>query len=55
MLQDLKPTQFFCLIRQGHTNIEKGMEDTPPKLECLTYSSHCQVLIYIIKKKEKEI
>jgi len=31
------------------------MEDTPTKLGCLTDSSHCQVLIYIIKKKEKEI
>jgi len=33
---------------------KKGIEDSPTKLECLTDSGLCQVLIYILLKKGKK-
>jgi len=43
----------FFFIGQGLTDIEKGIDDTPTKLGCLTdFLAKCS---YILLKKEKEI
>ena len=47
-----KTTFFFFYKARAHWH-RKRMEDTSTKLRCLTDSSHCQVLINIIKKREK--